>query len=108
MGVCFLESLGDRGYFVSPFELPCGQVVSILLDKVDFLFVVSAPKVKAFIQAFIEIRFAAFSDKVIFPECSDILPDGQWGKGSNDGVTDAIVIKIPFSAFVTSLRKLRE
>ena len=54
--ICFLKYFWNSRHLVPPFKFQCGQIIRILFDKINLLFIVSTPKIELLMQPFVEIR----------------------------------------------------
>ena len=106
MGICFLKHLRGIGHLVSPFELQRCQAFCTLFDQIYFLLVIGSPKVELLMQPFVEIRLAPFSNDVVLPQRTNILPNGQRRKCPDNSIADSIVAEIPFPGFRNLLTEI--
>lgn len=98
-GICLPECFRHCRSLISPFELQCRQTVRTLLYKIYFLPVVCTPKIKLLMQTFIEICLAPFPYYVVLPQRTHILTYGKGRKRPDNGIADAVIVKIPFPGF---------
>ena len=106
MGICFLKHLRRIWHLVSPFKLQSRKALCTLFNQVYFLLVVSAPEIKLFMQSFVEICLAPFSDDIVLPQCTDILSNGERRKSTDNSIADSVVVEIPLSGFRNLLTKI--
>ena len=57
-------------------------------------------------QPFIKICFASFPNNIVFPQCPDILSNGQRRKCSDNRIADTVVVEIPFPGFRNLLTEI--
>ena len=70
----------------------------MLLEEVDFLLLLSAPKVALGKTTIVGVLFQSLADNEILPQCAGIVAVFDWGEVTDNRVANAKVPKINFAA----------
>ena len=95
----FYKIPGNPRFFVrTPFDFKRGNLAPGFFQIVNLLLIVRSPEVGVGRFQFVVQEFDAFCNKKILPECAGIGAEMKGVKIFNEGIANAIVVKINLSA----------
>ena len=83
-----------------PFKLEGVQLSAGILHVINLLLGRGAPKVRIAEVVRVSIAFHALGKQEVFPQRPGVGPQGERGKVFEDGIANAVVVKINFPAFL--------
>ena len=89
-----------------PFELVSVQHSINILYIINLLLLLGAPKVAFPVKLVAGIMLPAFNYQVILPQCTCILPESDRFEIAQHRITDSIVPKVYFPAFLQFIAKI--